>query len=65
MSKAFFVLRLWQTGNIGPHNIAKIDGQPKEGFLIYRDAEKWLEENIHKITVLWDEFIIMMVYVKN
>lgn len=65
MSRRFYVLAMWQTGNIGSCNIAKVEQQPEDGFLMYRDAENWLEENIVKITTLWETFIITMVYEKT
>lgn len=64
MKKRFYVLGMWQAGNIGPHNISKVKEQPKDGFILYRDAEKWLEENIQSLGY-WHSFIINMVYSKS
>jgi hypothetical protein len=33
MKSGFFIMQLWQTGNIGSHNIEKLSGQPKKGYL--------------------------------
>ncbi len=35
MKSAFFIMELWQTGNIGSSNIAKIKNNPKDGFTTY------------------------------
>lgn len=32
MKQGYFIMRMWQTGNIGSQNIAKADNNPKEGF---------------------------------
>lgn len=63
MKKRFYILGMWQTGNIGSYNIAKIKEQPEDGFLLYRDAEKWLEKNIQALGY-WHSFVINMVYNK-
>lgn len=39
----FFIMKLWQTGNIGSHNIAKLDANPKNGFENATLARKKLE----------------------
>lgn len=62
MKSAFFILEMWQTGNVGPHNIAKTEKQPKEGFKTYKDAEDWLKKNVGELTPLWETFIISKVY---
>jgi hypothetical protein len=38
MERAFYIMQLWQTGNVGPHNITKIVSNPKEGFPSYSEA---------------------------
>jgi hypothetical protein len=35
----FFIMKLWQTGNVGPHNIAKIEANPKKGYESYDVAK--------------------------
>lgn len=40
IKEAFFIMRLWQTGNVGSHNIAKIEGQKQFGYRTYEEAEK-------------------------
>ena len=42
MKKAFFIVKMWQTGNIGGHNIKKIDLNPINGFETYEEAENFL-----------------------
>lgn len=32
MKSAYYIMQLWQTGNVGAHNIKKLDANPKEGF---------------------------------
>jgi len=64
MKQNFYILEMWQTGNIGSHNVKKCDSQPKDGFKTYELAEEWLFENINKITPLWETFIISKVYSK-
>lgn len=66
LHKGFYILRMWQTGNIGSNNICRVYGQPEDGFLIYRDAEKWMYDNIDQIdSGLWDEYLISMIYIKT
>lgn len=31
-------MKLWQTGNVGPHNINKLEGQAEEGYASHADA---------------------------
>jgi hypothetical protein len=33
MKSGFFIMQLWQTGNVGSHNIKKLKDQPKKGYL--------------------------------
>lgn len=67
MNRRYYILEMWQAGNIhtGPHSIRKVAEQPKEGFYKYEDAEKWLGENIDKVCQLWETYIIQMVYSKQ
>lgn len=37
-------MKLWQTGNIGSHNIAKLEANPKKGFETASLARKKLED---------------------
>ena len=32
MKSGHFIMKLWQTGNIGEHNIDKLEKQPKDGY---------------------------------
>ena len=32
MKHAWFIMKLWQMGNIGPHQIEKLEGQEKDGY---------------------------------
>lgn len=48
MKKTFYILILRQIGNIGAHEIKKIDEQPKEGFISEKAAEEHLK-NLFKI----------------
>lgn len=50
MKSAFFIMQMWQTGNVGSHNIKKFKGNPKEGYKSYEDAKTgmlklWQEDN--------------------
>ena len=38
MKRAFFIMRLWRTGNIGSHEIKKIELNPVEGYKTYDEA---------------------------
>lgn len=42
MVSSYYILILRQIGNIGAHEIKKIDNQPEEGFLSEKDAENHL-----------------------
>jgi hypothetical protein len=46
MISSYYILILRQIGNIGAHEIKKIDNQPKEGFDSENDAEKHLNKLI-------------------
>lgn len=39
MKSAYFIMQMWQTGNIGSHNIKKLDANPKEGYINYEEAK--------------------------
>jgi hypothetical protein len=39
MKSGFFIMQLWQTGNVGSHNIKKYKQNPKEGFSNYNGAK--------------------------
>lgn len=50
MKSAFFIMQMWQTGNIGSYNIKKLKDNPKEGYGSYEDAKAgmlklWYEDN--------------------
>lgn len=50
MKSAFFIMQLWQTGNVGSNNIKKLKANPKEGYESYEDAKAgmlklWAEDN--------------------
>ncbi len=40
MKSAYFIMHLWQTGNVGSHNISKITHQEKEGYATYDLAKQ-------------------------
>ena len=37
-------MKLWRTGNIGSHNIAKLKDNPKEGFKTPEEAKTKLQQ---------------------
>lgn len=39
MKSAYFIMQIWQTGNIGSHNIKKLDANHKEGYINYEEAK--------------------------
>ena len=39
MKSAFFIMQMWQTGNIGSNNIKKLKDNPKDGYKSYDDAK--------------------------
>jgi hypothetical protein len=39
MKSGFFIMQLWQTGNIGSHNIKKLDENPQNGYESYDKAK--------------------------
>lgn len=39
MKSAFFIMQMWQTGNIGSHNINKLNDNPKDGYASYEEAK--------------------------
>jgi hypothetical protein len=42
MKSGFFIMQLWQTGNIGSHNIKKFKDNPEEGHSTYEAAKLWM-----------------------
>lgn len=56
----YYIMMIYQTGNIGPHNIKISDNQPDDGFETYEEAEEYLLKDInrhkyhewHKVTIL-------------
>jgi len=40
MKSAFFIMQMWQTGNVGSHNIKKLKDNPKNGYESYEDAKE-------------------------
>lgn len=64
MKEGYFVMRLWQTGNIGSNNIAKVKEQPKDGFKTKSLATKWMKANIGKAVyhVSWTTYAIMQLF---
>ena len=44
MKTGFFIMKLWQTGNVGSHNIGRINANPKDGYTSYDEAEAALLE---------------------
>lgn len=67
MKKAFYILIMRQIGNVGAHEITKIEAQPKEGFV----SEKAAEKHLKKLFDLgdypfnkrnWECFVINKVY---
>ncbi len=50
MKSAFFIMKMWQTGNVGSHNIKKFSDNPKEGYASYDEAKQamlqlWAKDN--------------------
>ncbi len=46
---AYFIMVMFQTGNVGSHNIKKITNQPDEGFKTRALAEQYLVNNEEKV----------------
>jgi hypothetical protein len=70
MEQRYYIMKIWQTGNIGSHNIAKADNNPKEGFPTYEIAEQFLldlyDNKVWEISgVSSFTFTIMKLYFKN
>lgn len=42
----YFVYVIRQAGNIGPHEILKVNDQPEKGFLTEKNADHWLNKKI-------------------
>lgn len=47
MKSAFFIMKMWKIGNIGDHQIKKIDANPKEGYSNHDEAKNAMLE-LHK-----------------
>lgn len=43
---SFFVMRMWQTGNVGSYNIKQLDEQPENGFKSEGKALAWLLDSV-------------------
>lgn len=54
MVSSYYILILRQIGNIGAHEIKKIDNQPEEGFLSEKDAENYLSKLIKEANYPFD-----------
>ena len=39
MKSGFFIMKLWQTGNIGSNNIKALKDNPKDGYDNYNEAK--------------------------
>ncbi|MEK6829732.1 MAG: hypothetical protein AABY15_06450 [Nanoarchaeota archaeon] len=39
MKSGYFIMKMWQTGNVGPHNIQKLKDNPHEGYKSYDEAK--------------------------
>ena len=69
MKQAYYIMRLWQTGNVGSHNIELSKENPSGGFLTYEQAEQFLLKGFDK--KIWEfnesfyDFIIVKVYSKT
>lgn len=66
MKSAFFIMQMWQTGNIGSHNISKLKDNPKEGYSSCDEAkqamlELWSKGN-WELTKGYYTFSIMEVF---
>ena len=48
LCRAFFIMQLSQIGNVGPHEIKAISGQPEGGFSNENEALHHLEDLILK-----------------
>lgn len=69
MKQNYFIMKMWQTGNVGSENIAKADNNPEDGFNTYEEAEQYLLESFGND--IWEfsssrlfTFCIMKVYSK-
>lgn len=66
MKSAFFIMQMWQTGNIGSHNIKKLKQNPKEGYVSYEDAKagmlKLWHENDWELNKGGYDFAIMELF---
>ena len=66
LKSAFFIMQLWQTGNIGSYNIKKCEDNPKEGFKTYNEAKETMvrlsEEGNWTFTSMSYDFAIMEIF---
>ena len=69
MKSAYYIMAMWQTGNVGSENIAKSHVNPENGFQTYEEAEQYMleigEEALYEYLNSWDSFCIMKVYEKQ
>ncbi|MEO5991880.1 MAG: hypothetical protein ABIP68_09620, partial [Ferruginibacter sp.] len=66
MKKYYYIVQLYQIGNVDRHQIKIIDEQPKEGFRTDGQAETFLRLflNNGKYSASWFSFSIMPFYSK-
>lgn len=68
MKSAYYIMKIWQTGNVGSHNITKSHVNPENGFQTYEEAEQYMLESsdkyLYEYSHPWDSFCIMKVYEK-
>lgn len=66
MKSGHFIMKLWQTGNVGSHNIAQLKDNPKEGFKTSDEAKTALnklhEEGNWEVTKGGYHFTIMELF---
>ncbi len=67
MKSAFFIMQMWQTGNVGSHNIKKLKENPQQGFESYEDAKTamlklWSEEDSWELKKGGYDFSIMELF---
>jgi len=69
MKSAFFIMQLWQTGNIRSHNIKKLGSNPKKGYQSYEEAKTGMLELLRNGDWELNEsgyaFAIMELFYKN
>lgn len=58
-------MEIWQTGNIGCHNIRKWKGNPSEGFSMYELAKQFLQDSFaNGLLIDYYIFCVMKLYFK-